>query len=437
VDTLRGVAVLGILAMNIIAFALPGDCYMNPVHAALEPYQGPFNGANRLAWWIADLFFDQKMMSIFSMLFGAGLILMDSRAAGAGRSGFALFFYRRLFWLFLIGMAHAYLIWFGDILVAYAICGVFLYPVRRFRPRALIFFGACVMSVGMLVTGVMYAGIASMERDAVAAQRLIAADAEASPEQLESFRASRELHHAIDITAAKVDSSVAAMRGSLPAVLDENAEGARMLQGTVFFLWTFWRALGLMLIGMGLMKIGVFGAGCSRGFYAKMAVFGWGLGWPLAYTSARLRVAHGFDMVRGFALEWHLAYVGSALVALGYVGAVMLVCRSGALSRLRSTLAAVGRMALSNYLMQSILMTAIFYGWGLGYFGYIHRAQLYFFVIGTWILQMSLSPVWVRRFRFGPAEWAWRSLTYWRLQPMRRGVRSILSEPLASHSMPR
>ena len=133
VDVLRGFALLGILAMNIITFALPVDAYVNPMNEHVNRFAGEFRGANRATWLAQHVFFDQKMMSIFSMLFGAGLVLMGGRAGAVGTVSFAGVYYRRLLWLFLIGMAHAYLLWYGDILVTYAICGLLLYPLRNWR----------------------------------------------------------------------------------------------------------------------------------------------------------------------------------------------------------------------------------------------------------------------------------------------------------------
>lgn len=430
VDTLRGFALLGILAMNIVAFALPSDAYMHPGLAVFEPYQGPFEGLNKLSWWITSIFFDQKMMSTFSMLFGAGLVLMGGRAGTDAAPGFAGVYYRRLLYLFLIGMLHAYLVWYGDILVAYAICGLLLYPVRHLRPGWLITIGIVVMLVSVVLTGLMGAGMMFMRHAATEAQQIIDAGGTPRSDQAELLKGYNEMMKGMTPSPERVAETVALMRGSLPDVLRENAKGAAMLQTFVFAIWTFWRALGLMLIGMGLMKLGVFAAARSTRFYTIMSIVGLGIGLPLAAGGAALQDLHDFDMFWLLATDWHLNYIGSAFVALGYTGVVMLICKAGELTWLRTRLAAVGRMALTNYLMQSLLMTFVFYGWGLGYFGRVERAELYLFVAAVWVLQLVVSPLWLDRFRFGPAEWLWRSLTYGRAQPMR--VRSISSEPLAT-----
>jgi uncharacterized protein len=421
VDTLRGFALLGILAMNIIAFALPMAAYMNPLLESLKPYQGPYTGLNKLSWWVMHLVFDQKMMSIFSMLFGAGLILMGGRAQTQmpERRGFAGVYYRRLLWLFLFGMIHAYLIWFGDILVSYALCGMVVYPLRRLRPKWLILIGTAFFLVTVPVNGLIGGFMIFTEKSAAEVQKLVAEGKPITEEQKEMLKGYDEFAVMMSPPKEKIDEHIAAMRGR-DTVIAANAKEAATFQFMVFFLWTFWRATGLMLIGMALMKLGVFAAALSRQAYIRMAVIGYGVGFPLIIGGALLMEHHNFDPALVFALDGQFNYIGSLGVALGHVGVIMLICKTGILTTARSALAAVGRMAFTNYLMQSILMTFVFYGWGLGYYGHVERAYLYLFVLGVWALQLIISPLWLSRFRFGPAEWVWRSLTYWKPQPMLR-----------------
>jgi uncharacterized protein len=176
---------------------------------------------------------------------------------------------------------------------------------------------------------------------------------------------------------------------------------------------------GRMLLGMGLMKLGVFSASRSRRFYATMMALGYGIGLPLMVFDATQLIGHQFSME--YELRGGMLYnvFGSLVVALGHVGALMLIVKSGAIAWLVRRLAAVGRMALSNYLTHSIVCTTLFYGYGFGLFGMIHRTGLAAIVLAIWAFQLIISPIWLRYFRFGPAEWLWRSLTYWRFQPMR------------------
>lgn len=391
IDALRGVAVLGILTMNIVSFALPGDAYITPMNAAVNAYAGDFTGANAAAWWITYLLCDQKFMSIFAMLFGAGLVMLDSRA----RAGFADVYYRRLLWLFILGMLHAYLLWNGDILVAYAICATALYPLRRLRPAWLIAIGLVVMLAAIPIDVLL--GVA---------MKLHGGRSETSPE---------DVHAGVD-----------AMRGSYARVLKENAVTTFFLQTFIFATWTLWRSLGLMLIGMGLAKLGVFSNARPRRFYLALAALGYAVGLPLIVVGAIRSIAHRFDMTWAFLTDWHFNYVGAFLVALAHASVVMLLLKPrdeapvSAPGPIAGRLAAVGRMPLTNYLMQTILCTTIFFGWGFARFAHYERAQVYLVVLLIWALELLWSPWWLSRFRFGPAEWLWKSLTYWRAQPMRR-----------------
>ena len=167
------------------------------------------------------------------------------------------------------------------------------------------------------------------------------------------------------------------------------------------------------------MKLGVFSAQRSKRFYLFWVVFGYALGLFLIYNGIKQNMAHNFDFVFGWKLGDHFNYIGSLFVAMGHISVVMLICKSGLLAELRRRLGAVGQMALTNYLMHTILLTPIFYGFGLGLYGQFDRFWLMWFMLGVWILQLIISPIWLRHFHFGPAEWLWRSLTYGRRQPMR------------------
>jgi uncharacterized protein len=184
-----------------------------------------------------------------------------------------------------------------------------------------------------------------------------------------------------------------------------------------------------MLIGMGLMKLGVFSAQRSHRLYLWMCILGYGIGMPLMMFDASELIRHRFTM--DYQIHGGAFYnmFGSLVVALGHVGLLMLIVQSGAIAWLTRRLAAVGRMALSNYLTHSLVCTTLFYGYGFGYFGSINRAGLAAIVFAIWVFQIWISPIWLEHFRFGPAEWVWRSLTYWRLQPMRAGAQKTLTDP--------
>ena len=170
---------------------------------------------------------------------------------------------------------------------------------------------------------------------------------------------------------------------------------------------------------MALMKLGFFSASRSMRFYVSLAAICYVIGFPLTVVAVRSLIAHEFDIVHRFMVGNQFDYVGSLLGSLGHASVVMAICRADVMHRTRQLLANVGRTALTNYLAQSLICTTIFYGYGFGLFGHLERFHLLGVVIAVWIVQIAVSNWWLGRFRFGPVEWVWRSLTYWRRQPMR------------------
>ena len=221
-----------------------------------------------------------------------------------------------------------------------------------------------------------------------------------------------------DKKAKDWDEEMAAYRGGYPGIVKHKAFEVLMAQIFGFLFGAGFFAASRMLVGMGLMKLGVFSAQRSRRFYLWMVGLGYGLGLPLMVFDAIELIRHRFSTE--YFMHGGIFYnvFGSLVVALGHVGLLMLIVQSGALGWLTTRLAAVGRMALSNYLFDSIACTTLFYGYGFGLFGHINRTGLAAIVLTFWILQLLVSPIWLKYFRYGPAEWLWRSLTYWRIQPM-------------------
>jgi uncharacterized protein len=415
VDVIRGVALLGILAMNIVSFAWPEGVYSIPI---LAPGSGPIDVG---LWAFNHLFFDTKMMTLFSMLFGAGLVLMSSRAEERGAKILGVY-YRRVAWLLVIGLVHACLIWSGDILVMYALCGFVLYPFRKLRPRTLIITGIVFNLLLVLVlVGFRLVGIPYIQ---ATAQRV---DARALAHQ-ESGWWDQSVHDfwkkASDgkpPTRAEILGQIHDQREPYWNLVKRRAQGV-IWEPLAFVLGAWWLAGGRMLIGMGFMKLGVFAAALERRTYVKMMLLGYGIGIPLMLGDAFHEIVHNFHLGNRL---WHaldgwplLTFYGSLPVVVGHIGLVMYVFQTGAVPWLTRRLAAVGRMALSHYLLTSLFCTTLFYGYGFDYFGTIQRPLLYAIVLLIWTFQLLVSPLWLRVFRFGPAEWLWRSLTYWKVQPI-------------------
>ena len=411
VDVLRGVAVCGILLMNIYAFGLPWPAYVNPSMG------GGAGALDRGTFWFTHLLVEMKFMTIFSMLFGAGLALMAERAAARG-GRFGGLYYRRLLWLLLFGLVHAYLLWFGDILYWYAVCGVVLYPLRRLRPRTLIVLGLLLVMASTPIS--LGFGFFVMPQMKTAAAEALAAQ-EAGDELTEEQEKAIETWKGMAPTQEMVDEELEVYRNGYIGQVVHRAPLVLMFQTVFIIFFGFWRIAGVMLLGMALAKLGVLSASRSNRFYTVCCLVGYGIGLPLTLLGARGLALRDFDPMFANQGGYIPNYYGSMLVALGHLGLVMLVCKSGVLSGLAQRLGAVGRMALTNYLLHTVICTAVFYGWGLGLFGYLGRFALMGVVLAVWIFQLLISGPWLARYRFGPAEWLWRSLTYWKRQPMRVG----------------
>lgn len=387
-DLLRGFALLGILIINIQVFSMISAAYLNPTA------YGDLGGVNGWVYVLSHVLADQKFMTLFTILYGAGIVLMTSRAEARGASSSTVH-YRRTFILLVIGLLHAYLLWAGDVLVSYALCALVVFPFRKLSPRTLLTLGlgsVLLTSAIFLFTGL---SLGYIPPDAIT-------------EMTDNWKPSAEL----------VQEEVAAYRSGWLEQMEERVDTALFLQTKGFLLWGLWRIGGLMLVGMALFKWGVLAAARSSRFYVSLAAAGLTLGWALA----------SYGLVRNFARNWSLDcqfvgsqynYWGSILVSLGYLSLVMLICKSDLGGRLLQSISAVGRTALSNYLLQSVLCTTLFYGHGLGLFGSVERKGQVAVVLMVWVVQLVASYWWVKRFRYGPMEWMWRSLTYGQLQPIR------------------
>jgi len=379
IDVLRGFALLGILLINITGFGLPIEAMHDPVPA------GGASGANLAVWTITETLVNGTMYALFSMLFGAGVLLFTRGKESSNKDGMAAFFYRRSAWLVVFALVHAYLMLMpGDILFTYGLAAMLFYPLRKLRSRTLILLG-CLMLLVLL--GAELAALSE------------APDARPSAEALQSQIDERRSGYLTNFVGI--------------APVNFHAQTVGLITSEL------WAALEMMLIGAGLFKLGVFSAERSRKVYLLLVLLGYGTGLLVRGAAVAYVLTSGLDPA---ALQIrHVVYdLGRLPIAMGHTGAVMFVCRVGWLPGPRRRLGAVGRMALTNYLMQPLLMVLFFYGVGLGRFGMLERAELYYVVAAVWLLQLALSPSWLERFRFGPAEWLWRSLTYWKIQPMRR-----------------
>jgi uncharacterized protein len=421
IDVLRGVAVLGILLINIEDFGLP---HSNKSAAGTE-WVGVYVPAHlshfALAAWIAlRTLFEGKMRAIFSMLFGAGVVLLTSRLERRGDGARAAdIYYRRTLWLLAIGVAHAYLLWEGDILYSYAVCGLFLFPFRRLAPRRLILLGALALAVALPRAAAVAIHRGDLRARAAAAAAVKAAGEPLSKAQEAALSDWEEITDDYEPADDDLREAKADYHAGYGHLFLHRAELVRYVESSDFYGWAFFDGIGMMLMGMGLLQLGVLSGARSRRFYAAMVAAGYGLGLPIAAAASYGFYVNRFDPVR---VVWLTTAYDPARVAvgLGHIGVVMLVVKSKRLAWLTRPFADVGRMALTSYVGATLICTTLFNGYGFDLFGSLRRYQLYLVVLAIWTAQLAFSRLWLRRFHFGPLEWLWRSLTYWRRQPLAR-----------------
>lgn len=412
VDMLRGFALLGILLMNIQNFGLPGAAYENP---------SAWGGATHwnLWYWVANqIFFEGKMRFLFSLLFGAGAVLLTERAEsrGAGIQTADIYFRRNL-WLVLLGMIHGYFIWDGDILYSYGMAGLGLFVFRVLSPKKLLIAaGVVFILINISAGGFVYSQFDSRDEGIAAAK---VDEKKRTKEQKKQFEAYQDSLEATDIVKrnAKIEEQIADMRKGYGANLAHRAGNTFGLQTAGMMKFLLWDVLFPMLLGMSLYKSGVLSAQKSAAFYAGLAATGYLLGLPVLIYITRLVVDSYWDPWTRPLLMASYEY-GRLTVGLAHLSLLLLIFKLGWFRPITVLLSKVGQMALTNYLLTSILMTLFFNGYGLGKFGALERHQLLYVVFSMWSINLILSPIWLHYFKFGPVEWAWRSLTYWKRQPM-------------------
>jgi uncharacterized protein len=399
-DVTRGVAVLGILAMNIVGMGMPMWAYIDP------SFYGGSTGANLWAWATSYVLVDGKMRALFTLLFGAGVLLIAQREAAAGGKP-ANAHYARMFWLMLFGVANAWFLWIGDILFLYAVAGCIAFLFWKRSERFLT--AAAVVIVGALaVSGWVEAWHLSQLR--------AAAEAAGATEAARAAWETAASHLAPP--PESIERDLAAMRGGFGDATAVRVEYALMFQTTYLLRYSVWEALALSLLGMALFKSGFFTLGWSKEAYRRMALIGLGVGLPLTVPLAWIQAVHEWDPIYWMATD----YTGELIrpfVALGYASLVMLALMAGAKGFLIERLEAAGKAALTNYLGAGLVTSLIFCGYGFGLFGQLERWQLYGVVLLVWAIQLAWSKPWLERFRYGPVEWVWRSLVKGKPQPMR------------------
>lgn len=403
-DAIRGIAVMGIFSVNIIAFAMIEEAYFNP--GAYGGHSGP----SLFLWAINMIVIDGKMRSLFSMLFGASMLLVAERAEAAGQSG-ALVHVRRMLVLLGFGLIHYFFIWFGDILTLYAVCGLFAFLFRRFSNRTLVIVGAALLAVHMLVFGSFT--VAMYQAD-------IAAHAPGATVQ--AIKTWNDGFGAFYPSAAQLAKDSALHLGSWASFATHNLRN----WGSLIFMTVLWipNTVGLMLLGMAGYRSGFLTGEWDDARYRRMARAFIPLGIAAGVAVVAYDISSHFYSVGLFGAFVVADTPFITLMAIGYAALIILLTRSQGPATQR--VAAAGRCAFTNYLGTSLIATFVFYGWGLGYYGSALRWQAWLLVPVVWAGMLLWSKPWLEHFNYGPFEWAWRSLARGKLQPMRKAR----SEPL-------
>lgn len=394
-DVVRGFALLGILGPNLVTFAWPSTVmYDHGLIAQAMEFTAPdqsINGpANDLAEQVIGVFFFGKMMFLFSLLFGAGVVMYGKKFEGGRLTDGWWLWYRRMGWLLAIGLAHAVFLWFGDILVWYSVCGLgAVWWARKLSAKWLLLIGGGIYVAGSLVlTGLMGLWLLQMSGNSDAIMQALEMEANAylgSYWEMVRYRALYQL---------------------------------LVMYLLVLPFGFFWLCTGIMLAGMGLTKCGVLTGERSLAFYAWTAALGLGVGLYGTILARSLLSEHGGE--HGGMLFQGFGQLLGIPTSLGYMSIMILLVKLGRLRIVTGALAAVGRMALTNYLLQTVICTTLFYTHGLGWYGTVQYPELWVVMVSVWGVNIVVSVVWLRIFRFGPMEWLWRSLTYMKPQPMLR-----------------
>ena len=398
-DAMRGFAVMGILAMNIVSFAMPEWAYITPAA------YGGASLADQIAWFFAFIFIDGKMRGLFSLLFGASMMLVIDRAVAKGESA-AQVHYRRMAWLAVFGLAHYFFIWFGDILILYAIIGMIAFRFRNWPPERLVKIACIIFAVGLALWGIQFGALQIFQ--------YLATRPDANADMARQFR---ELMDSADL-AFNIAPDLALHRGSYAAItMDRLDEWSTPL---ILVVQSIGETLPLMMIGMAMQKSGFMTGNWEAIDYRRWVMRMLPVGLLLTLVFGVWIVAVDFDRITALAVFFFWGAIPRIMLTVGYAAVLILIIQQHQNHPMLARIAATGRAAFSNYLGTSIVMTTIFYGYGFGLFGHVGRAGLWVFVLGAWAVMLLWSKPWLMKFHFGPLEWLWRSLARGQMQTMRR-----------------
>jgi uncharacterized protein len=428
IDVLRGFALLGILVLNIEDFAGVEVFHDIPVGGSIDNFTGPHAHLNLILLLVKWMFFEGKMRGIFSMLFGAGIILMTSRAERRGRRDVADIYTRRNLLLMFFGVLHTCFIWDGDILFDFGFKALlFLYPLRKLKPKTLLWAGTLLSLTAASIGFAIYMGAVRdlpLSRQAASIEAQQRSGRPATPQQLDVLHQWQERIDSQKITPAKTKAAVA--EGTLPYLASVRNRVQEGFQSGFYVIHinVMVDMISAIMIGMGLMKIGFFSAELSFATYWWTVLIGFGISLPLTAAGVlKAYVSHFYflDVEKWMFFPY---YIGRESGSLAISALVILIVKSGLLKTPQRLLAAVGRTAFTNYILTSIICQTIFVWGPWKLYDKLEYYQQMYVVFGVWAFNLIASSLWLRSFAYGPLEWLWRSLTYGARQPMRLNSQS-------------
>lgn len=410
-DIMRGIVLCGILLMNINGFGL-ANAYSDPT------VSGGADSWNLVTWVTTNLFFEGTMRALFSLLFGVGMFFLLDRLEqkGAGIEAANIYF-RRMLWLLVFGLIHGYLLlWTGEILFGYAIMGLLVFSFRNMPPKKLIASAILLFAIGAFWSYCDYKKDLKYIANVAKAKEFTAEGKTLSKDLLEASQKWQKREW--ERSAEGIQFYNQNMRKGYTDVVAFLAPINRFYDKFYTYRYDLWDVLSMMLLGIALFKLKILTAEKSYRFYLVMLILGYGIGLTVNYFEIYNIYISNFSYL-SFS-KTNITYdLGRVPVAMGHIGLIMILCKLPILKWLKFRIAAMGKMALSNYIMHSLICMIVFTGVGFGLFGKLQRYELLYVVVSIWIFQLIVSPIWLKYFHFGPMEWLWRTLSYQKKQPFR------------------
>jgi len=417
-DSLRGFAILGILLMNIPSFALPPPVHHDP--SVLNEW----GTIDFTTWQIVQWFPEGTQRAIFSMLFGAGILLFiggkEKRLDGMMPADY---FFRRQLWLIVFSLFDVFvLLWSGDILLDYAVLGMIMFAFRNLPPKKLVI-GATFCFIFMLAreNRNLY-----LDKETIHRGELVAATDTTKTKlsfiqkdqlaAMQDFKGRNTMESKLKRTTKNIEKNTDSYK-----TLYEHRTNRYLDELVTYLFLGIWDVLIFMFLGMAFLKMGILSGQAPVKTYLWMTAIGLGIGLVISYFRMQQMIDAKFNWFEYTKQVSFSSYeVSRTFRSIGILGLIMLLYKSGLFKWLFALLRPVGQMAFTNYLMQSLMCGLFFYGVGFGMFGKLERHEIYYVVAGVWVIQIIYSNVWLYFFRFGPMEWAWRSLTYWKKQQFKK-----------------